>query len=808
MTYKIKQIYIENFKLISKDGILIDDFDNTDFIILDGPNGYGKTTIFDVIEIALSGRIHRLSLNNIVHGNQGADDIVYLNDQNSAMKIVIEFISEVDRKIVYVHGEPGTSLGKSARRIDNGNYFKRFLLENFNDHHKNIDQLNNISQANIDEWFKYHSRFYNLYHYIQQEDSTFFLKMKENTRMDTLGKLFDTEKEEIQLSKIKSIHQDLKNQIGILTETKNKNIKEIENIQILNNEKLEHNLDYEEVFSFLLYPPEWDNEILIGLTDLNDENISKRDRYKNEIISLTKFIEEFHDNLEQFYNYNANKEIDLKLENIQNLKTLLLIYNFIDDLDIIKLQEKKNKSLIISLDDLKKENLLKKIEKIDFEKLYDNIEMILPPTLSDRIQIIVTLKEKEKEVDEILRDFIDTRSKIISLFENINDNGINLNDSECPLCGSYWEDGYSQLALEFDQKGDKIEKLKSSTSIEIEKEYDLFYSEFIEELKITVKEYLSKIDNIIDSNYFEEININPTKLEEITTIITWIDDKFIDIKDLIYKNIDVFPTDLEDRSEILVNRLSSYKKIISDNYDHVNFKHHFSNFLEDYEPYIDNLSLEKLKTKMAYIDQQYFQGISFKIAELESKNLFIQKEQITRLEEVQKRTLKLIEIYSKSINDHRKLIGKNIELPFFIFSSKILQSLEYGTGLFIKWNQTSTDILKFTQGTKTSHDALYSMSSGQLSALVISFTLAMNKVFDKSNFGILLIDDPTQTMDEINMSSFIELLRNEFADKQIILSTHEDEISYFMRFKFNEFNLRTASVNMKEKQFIKSQNNQ
>lgn len=39
---------------------------------------------------------------------------------------------------------------------------------------------------------------------------------------------------------------------------------------------------------------------------------------------------------------------------------------------------------------------------------------------------------------------------------------------------------------------------------------------------------------------------------------------------------------------------------------------------------------------------------------------------------------------------------------------------------------------------------------------------------------MLLIDDPLQTMDDLNISSFIELLRNDFKDKQIILSTHEE----------------------------------
>ncbi len=37
---------------------------------------------------------------------------------------------------------------------------------------------------------------------------------------------------------------------------------------------------------------------------------------------------------------------------------------------------------------------------------------------------------------------------------------------------------------------------------------------------------------------------------------------------------------------------------------------------------------------------------------------------------------------------------------------------------------------------------------------------------------MLLIDDPL--LDDLNISSFIELLRNDFKDKQIILSTHEE----------------------------------
>lgn len=48
------------------------------------------------------------------------------------------------------------------------------------------------------------------------------------------------------------------------------------------------------------------------------------------------------------------------------------------------------------------------------------------------------------------------------------------------------------------------------------------------------------------------------------------------------------------------------------------------------------------------------------------------------------------------------------------------------------------------------------MSSGQISAVVISLTLALHRVYS-TKFSTILIDDPVQTMDDINMSSLVEV---------------------------------------------------
>ena len=47
----IKRLYIENYKLFSQKEI---DFSGALLSVFDGPNGYGKTSIFDAIEFSNS----------------------------------------------------------------------------------------------------------------------------------------------------------------------------------------------------------------------------------------------------------------------------------------------------------------------------------------------------------------------------------------------------------------------------------------------------------------------------------------------------------------------------------------------------------------------------------------------------------------------------------------------------------------------------------------------------------------------------------------------------------------------------------
>lgn len=95
------------------------------------------------------------------------------------------------------------------------------------------------------------------------------------------------------------------------------------------------------------------------------------------------------------------------------------------------------------------------------------------------------------------------------------------------------------------------------------------------------------------------------------------------------------------------------------------------------------------------------------------------------------------------------------------------------------------------------HDVLYTMSSGQLSAVLLAFSLSLNQIYARSGFQTLLIDDPIQCMDDINMVSLVELLGREFGQTQVIISTHEDDFARFISYKYGKYGLKHKSVSLK-----------
>ena len=128
-----------------------------------------------------------------------------------------------------------------------------------------------------------------------------------------------------------------------------------------------------------------------------------------------------------------------------------------------------------------------------------------------------------------------------------------------------------------------------------------------------------------------------------------------------------------------------------------------------------------------------------------------------------------------------------IEIPFFIYSGKLIQTYQSGLGLFCYSGRDENQLTEFkigvsNEGLDGQLDVTSKFSSGQKNVTNIALMMALKKIA-KTNLDVFMVDDPCQSLDELNIASFVEIIKNEFKDTQLILSTHEERIAGYIKYK-------------------------
>ena len=203
--------------------------------------------------------------------------------------------------------------------------------------------------------------------------------------------------------------------------------------------------------------------------------------------------------------------------------------------------------------------------------------------------------------------------------------------------------------------------------------------------------------------------------------------------------------------------------------------------------------------KRLYLEEQYQLQEYKKVNDMEK--CLLQKERFVQdLEEMKNKIEKIVTIYKDNIGKYQKEIIGEIQIPLYIYSGRVLQYYQGGLGIFVKYDTKGEklDAIRLLSSNQSDHDVLYTLSSGQLTGVIIALTLTLNKIYGNEKFSCILIDDPVQTMDDLNIASLVELLRNEFKDYQMIVSTHEEDFSRFIRYKFEKYNLTTRRYKLND----------
>ncbi len=761
---KINKIRIQNFKVFEDTTI---NFESSDIIVFDGPNGFGKTTIYDAIELVFTGRIRRYEdlKAKLIDGRQvfSENPFQFSNGIGKDILITIELIKNDETYIL----ERFADASRIEPYIDFSLY-KLFVKEDFlSENRTSVEDENLFLTDLLGKNYQSNFQFLN---YVEQEESLFLLKHDDKKRKNHIGHLFDLKEFE---QKIKRI-EDLKRKVDTIyaNEKENSTIIEQEIIQIKTNIIAEETpTSFIKLLRGKIFF--WDQEE-IDTSTFDYSNIIGADGVLDRI---KVFIE--RKNL--FIQYRKNKAVDDILGNENLVSNFFRFHSFLSRKDEIRELRNKVSSLQNTIKQLESLSHNTVEEPIDLNP-YDFIPSTLKTAFSSSKQELISSHKELSGLDRIYSDISKSRNDLVDELTDLREAGVS--SGECILCGYDWKN-IETLLFQIGNKSEQMKEISSDKNNRLQETFTQFKSDTIKQILELINIHLSTL------NYNNEFASQLLDLEDnhFNDLIKALSTLEIDYSQYISSEqiLDVANKLELFKSEILIIKDTTNAELI-ESY----FSEYFREFFQNEFDEVNSITIEQIEAKKKYLSHKLSLSQN-QILQTKSAQLLEVTIKRDTAKDVSNKLNNLKGKYNSSLKSYQKKIIKDIETVFHIYSGRIMQSFQGGIGLFIF---SEKEGIRFQTGSHKTYDAVFTMSSGQLSALIISFTLALHKKYSQNK--LILIDDPVQTMDELNLYGFIDLLRNEFCDNQIIMSTHEDMMSAFMRYKFKNYNLSERRVNLKE----------
>ena len=781
MTIKIKKLQVRNFKTFKDITVEINDAVLT---VLDGPNGFGKTSFFDAIELLLTGTLRRYEslAEKVVDKRRKDTGHPFLYDRQGAEgDLIIKILIEID--------DEELCLFRLAKRTDLENYngtdtsvFSLYKCSSFSGN-KDVDKIENEEEFLTELLGSEYKKNFEFLNYIEQEENTYLLHHKDKDRKDKIAFLFNTSDYENRIKKLTAIEK----KIGVLCNPQaRREIKHQEDSlkrEEANLTQVANPVAYKRLVA--TKENSWDSEELDFPSNQLAQWLGKNGLLDN--------IQEFIINFQEYYNDHINiikrKKLWPKWPKDEVVIPLLEYGKFIDEREQYKAEHQIHSDITLILATFDGD-ILRNIRRNQMQIKESLIQLAATViNIDDYHALLTSISNQDTQstkVSVLIQNVISSRSSFHQAFSQYSNEADE--QSECPMCGYDWE-SVSNLSEQLESQSGVLQELAKSMGSDITLSLDKLRNNFIAPLKSFFKQYLD--ENPVDIKFLSNLlKLNDKQISYLRNLKKAYESYEVDITTY-------FKQTISQSEDIDINRL---RELVTStdlpvNYDSV--KPYFDNlyvdvFNED-KTLVDTISYEDLTNKRAYIQWKYSLVQSSGLKR-KRKLLTTNQEEFDKAEKLKKKLSVLrTKIYSDTLKEYqRELIG-GIEILFHIYSGRIVQNCQGGLGLFIK---SDKDGIRFLENLNKSHDAVFSMSSGQLAALVISFTLALNKRYSKSR--LLFIDDPIQTLDELNISGLVDLLRNEFSDSQIFISTHEDMMSTYMRYKFMKYDLVTKRINFKE----------
>ncbi|TVW29364.1 AAA family ATPase, partial [Streptococcus pneumoniae] len=416
---KIKKILIKNFKNI-KETRIIDFQENVTLFV--GPNGFGKTTIFDAIELSLTGKIRRIEESDYSDGRSSFSAPYFQNNpnQNTFIELMLTndegnslIVSSLYKSSMNTEGSnvPKFSFSKFQRRVRVGPGISFQSDEDFE------GSSERDIQKDISQFLGYESEDYSLgdtfdlFHYIQQDETAYYLKQKEKDRKEQLNFLLNIGNYVNRKNRLERLRSTLSSSEKELRAKKGK----------LKNSPIKNNILYSKLSLRADTDFAFNNKSIIFDEELSNESLNI---YLSEITKLQEFRNSF-----------SPKDYFLRKQSEQFEREVL------DD-----------KDFTIYLIDIKSiENSLNNFTGWEFGRLW--IEKFEPK--------LTEYKFKKGQLD----DGTESINKLLEIRTRLKEHSTG-NHSECIFCGYDWGESENLLAA-YEETTNQLRKNLTNFEIEV-----------------------------------------------------------------------------------------------------------------------------------------------------------------------------------------------------------------------------------------------------------------------------------------------------------------------------------------------------
>jgi len=738
---KLTKLHIYNFKVF--DDVILE-YPDINALILCGRNGFGKTTVFDALELLFTGKIKRYE--NYSHDYH--DQQLHLQGK--------QLIHNDSIQEVYVEAEVQLNDGTVCKLREDAVIEQLVPPIDFDTTFQRTGPYDN---PEIDSFCRHYTRL----NYLSQDESTEYLKRKEGDRSKQIETLFKTEVFDQQIDKIDTALYSLRAVRDGYTGQRSR----IEaSIETLNAKLSTLNDDNKAVDNVLLFKPntiDWDAD-KPGLSSNEVDSIIQKDGLLDDIIYYTAHYSDYQ-------TYLRNVRIQKILQS-DTVNKIAFYYKYSQKRDVIAQYLEYEKSYLKYFNNLTTDNLGKDsipvVESLFSVVSKDDVEHI-EQWRTQAARMLVSSTKIAQACNRILEN----RHQIL---HELSYTGF----SVCPVCGTNHESKDNLLNHIHD-----YEEVFQKEALKAGDMSATVFSDFKEAYSKAIIEPFSK--------YFEEQGISKAicdEFEETKEITSTEDYKFV--ANLVGNSVNDVSS-LAGLQLFISARLDSFIIKQSDDLDTVKLQQTYTRYGQFLKEGIIKDDIEK---KRQYL-LSYQRGLCLTLSKKNNEEL---RKLDGLLAKCKKNDDDLLSIKNKIIKQRGDYITKvisDIQSLFYIYSGRIMQDSYYGRGIYLKRLVSSAGksrILFVSGDYNNDLDVLYNMSSGQLLSVAIAFLLALNKLYDDA--GFLAIDDPVQTIDDINLWGLIETIRHEFANKGILMSTHEDDSAALMRYKLSMMGIKAYALDM------------